>query len=82
MSCIKFREVEVKRALQKIVYSFFKWFLSRQAHTLRSRRDWTPSDDLSLRVPIGNLALIDLDLPLIALDDIAERRRRKIINCT
>jgi hypothetical protein len=38
------------------------------------------SNDLHLRVPVGNLALIDLDLPLIALIDVAGRR--KILTCT
>jgi hypothetical protein len=36
----------------------------------------TSSDDLHLRVPVGNPALIGLDLPLTALIDVAERRRK------
>jgi hypothetical protein len=36
---------------------------------------------LHLRVPLGNLALISLDLPLISLIGIVGRRR-KILTCT
>jgi hypothetical protein len=39
------------------------------------------SDDLHLRVSVGNPALIGLDLQLTVLVDIA-RRRRKILTCT
>jgi hypothetical protein len=38
-------------------------------------------DDLHLRVPIGNPALLGLDLPLTAFIGVAERRR-KILTCT
>jgi hypothetical protein len=38
-------------------------------------------EDLHLRVPIGNPALLGLDLPLIALVGVAGRRR-KIITYT
>jgi hypothetical protein len=41
----------------------------------------TSSDDLHLRVPVGNPALIDLDLQLTALVGI-DRRRRKILTYT
>jgi hypothetical protein len=34
-----------------------------------------------MRVPVGNLALIGMDLPLTALVGVA-RRRRKILTCT
>jgi hypothetical protein len=34
------------------------------------------SDDLHLRVLVGNPALIGLDLPLTALINVAERRRK------
>jgi hypothetical protein len=36
---------------------------------------WASSDDLHLRVPVGNLALIGLNLPLIALVCVAGRRK-------
>jgi hypothetical protein len=39
-------------------------------------------DDLHLRVLVGNSALVGLDLPLIALVDVVEKRRRKILTCT
>jgi hypothetical protein len=39
------------------------------------------SDDLHLQVPVGNPALIGLDLPLPALVDVIGRRR-KILLCT
>jgi hypothetical protein len=55
-----------------------KRFLSRQEHTLRPRREWAPSNDLRLRVPVGNPTLIGLDLPLTALVDIAERWRNNL----
>jgi hypothetical protein len=54
---------------------------SRQAHALRPRRVCASSDDLHPRVPVGNLALISLDLPLTALVDVTGRRR-KILTCT
>jgi hypothetical protein len=38
-------------------------------------------DDLHLRVPVGNPALIGLDLPLTVLIGITERRR-KMLTCT
>jgi hypothetical protein len=38
-------------------------------------------DDIHLRVPVGNSALLGLDLPLTALVSVA-RRRRKILTCT
>jgi hypothetical protein len=38
-------------------------------------------DDLHLRVPVGNPALIGLDLPQPSLVSVA-RRRRKILTCT
>jgi hypothetical protein len=53
--------------------------LSRQTHTLRTRREWTSSNDLHLRAPVGNTTLISLDLLLTV--SIA-RRRRKIPTCT
>jgi hypothetical protein len=38
-------------------------------------------DDVHLRVPVGNPALLGLDLPLIALIGVTGRRR-KILTCT
>jgi hypothetical protein len=38
------------------------------------------SDDIHLRVPVGNPALIGLNLPLPALIGVTERR--KILTCT
>jgi hypothetical protein len=38
-------------------------------------------DNLHLRVPVGNLALLGLDLPLTTLLGVVERRR-KILTCT
>jgi hypothetical protein len=67
--------------LQKIIRVFSEAFISHDRHTLRPRREWTFSDDLHLRVPVGNLALIGLDLPLIALVGVF-RRRRKILTYT
>jgi hypothetical protein len=50
-------------------------------HTLRPRREWASSNDLHLWVPVGNPALIGLDLPLASLIGVTERRR-KILTCT
>jgi hypothetical protein len=59
-----------------------KWFNSHgQAHTLHPRREWASSDELHLRAPVGNLALIGLDLPLTALISIV-KRRWKILTST
>jgi hypothetical protein len=77
-----FIEFEAKRALQKIEQSFCENDnLSRQAHTLRPRREWASSDDLRLWILVGNPAIIGLDLPLVAIIGVAERRRRKILTC-
>jgi hypothetical protein len=81
--CIKFTKDEAKRALQRIEHSFCRSDnLSCQAHTLCPRREWAPLNDLRLRVQVGNLTLIDLDLPLIALISITGKRRKKILTCT
>ena len=49
---------------------------SHVKHTpFRPRREWASSDELRLRVPVGNPTLIGLDLPLTALVGIAGRRR-------
>jgi hypothetical protein len=80
--CIKFKKDEAKRMLQRIEQSLCgSNNLSRQAHTLRPRREWAPSDDLCLWVPVGNPTLIGLDLPLIAHVDVTGRRRN-ILTCT
>jgi hypothetical protein len=42
---------------------------------------WDSSDELHLRVPVGNPTLIGLDLPLPTLVGVTERRR-KILTCT
>jgi hypothetical protein len=55
--------------------------LSQQAYTLHPRREWASSDDLHLRVSVGNPVLIGLDLSLTALVSVIERRR-KILTCT
>jgi hypothetical protein len=52
-----------------------------KAHTLRPRREWTSTNDLHLRVPVGNPTLIGLDLPLTALIGVTGRRRM-ILTCT
>jgi hypothetical protein len=50
--------------------------LSRQAHTLCPRRECASSDDLHLRVSVGNSAHISLDLPLTVIIDLIGRRRK------
>jgi hypothetical protein len=61
--------------LQKIVKVFAEAFVSHNRHTLCLRREWASSDDLHLRILVGNVALIGLDLSLTALISIAGRRR-------
>jgi hypothetical protein len=79
---LEFTKHEAQKMLQKIIKVFFRSVhLSRQTHTLRPRRKWASSDDLYLRVPVGNPALIGLDLLLTALVGITGRRR-KILTCT
>jgi hypothetical protein len=78
---LEFTKHEAQKMLQKIIRVFFESVhLSRHAHTLRPRRKWASSDDLHLWVPVGNPALIGLDLLLTALIGII--RRRKILTCT
>jgi hypothetical protein len=60
---------------------FIEAFISHDRHILRPRREWVSSDDLHLWVPVGNSALIGLDLPLPTLIGVV-RRRRKILTCT
>jgi hypothetical protein len=55
--------------------------LSYHAHTLHPKRERASSDDLHLRVPVGNPPLIGMDLPLITLIGVAERRSN-ILTCT
>jgi hypothetical protein len=45
-----------------------QYLLSRKAYTLRPRSEWAPSDDLCLRVPVGNPTLIHRDPMLRILD--------------
>jgi hypothetical protein len=49
--------------------------LSRHTYALHPRRVWASSDDLHLRVSVGNSALIGLNLPLTALVGIVGRRK-------
>jgi hypothetical protein len=76
-----FTKGEAQNVLQKIIRVCGSVCLSRYAHALRPRREWASSDDLHLRVPVGNPTLLGLDLPLTALVGVA-RRRRKILTCT
>jgi hypothetical protein len=69
-----------KSALKDNLEFMRKHFSHHQAHTLRHRREWASSDNLYLRVPVGNPALISLDLPRTAL--VVIERRRKILTYT
>jgi hypothetical protein len=73
--------MNLKRCFNRYIRVLQKHCLSRQAHTLRPRREWAYSDDLHLRVPVGNPALISMDLPLTVLVGVAGRSR-KILICT
>jgi hypothetical protein len=66
--------------LQKII-SFVKVFISHDKYILHPKREWVSSDDLHLRDPVENVALIDLDLPMIAIIGVV-RRRGNILTCT
>jgi hypothetical protein len=61
--------------------NFVEAFISHDKHTLHLRREWTSSEDLHMRVPVGNSILIGLDLSMTVLVDVTERRK-KIITCT
>jgi hypothetical protein len=67
--------------LQRITRVFTEAFVSHDRHTLFALEERASSDDLHLRVPIGNPALIGLDLPLSILVGVGGRRR-KILTCT
>jgi hypothetical protein len=80
--CIRVYKIWSSKDALKDNQSFCKSvYLSWQAHTLHPIREWVSSDDLHLWVPVGNSIFIGLDLPLIALIDVVERRR-KISTCT
>jgi hypothetical protein len=67
--------------LQKIIRVFVEVFVYHDRHTLFALEEsGPPSDDLHLRVPVENPALINLDLPLPSLIGVIERR--KILTCT
>jgi hypothetical protein len=68
-----FTKDKAQNVLQKIIRVLRK----RSSLTIGTRS----SDDLHLRVPVGNPALLGLDLPLTALVGVAGRRR-KILTCT
>jgi hypothetical protein len=78
---LEFTKDEAQKILQRIIRVFAEAFVSHDRHTLHPRREWASSDDLHLRIPVGNPALIGLDLPLPALIGVAEIRR-KILTCT
>jgi hypothetical protein len=67
--------------LQEIIRVFAKAFVSHDRNTIFTLEESGSSEDLHLRVPVGNPALIGLDLPLPTLVDVIGRRR-KILTCT
>jgi hypothetical protein len=76
----EFTKYKAQNVPQRIIIVFAEAFVSHDRHALRPRREWASSDDLHLRVPVGNSALIGLDLPLPTLVDVAGTR--KILTCT
>jgi hypothetical protein len=70
-----------QNVLQKIIRVFTEAFVSHDRHTLFALEESASSDDLHLRVPVGNPGLLDLDLPLTALVGVVGRMR-KILTCT
>jgi hypothetical protein len=67
-----FTKDKAQNVLQKIIKVFAEVFVSHDRHTLFA---------LDLRVPVGNPALLGLDLPLTAPVGVTGRRR-KILTCT
>jgi hypothetical protein len=53
-----------------------KVFISHDKYTLHPRREWASSDNLHMRDPVKNAALIGLDLPMIAIVGVVGRRER------
>jgi hypothetical protein len=68
-------EVWSQKSTSKDTTEFYGSGFSHIKHTLHPRREWAPSDDLRLQVPVGNPTLIGLELPLTALNGITGRRR-------
>jgi hypothetical protein len=67
--------------LQKIIRVFVEGFISHDRHTHFALEESGPPWMTYNYEPVGNLALISLDLPLTALIGAAERRT-KILTCT
>jgi hypothetical protein len=79
MSCIRVlqQKWKLQKAASKDNSEFMqKRFSHRQTYSLRPRREQASSDNLHLRVPVGNPALIGLYLPLTALIGVTGRRRK------
>jgi hypothetical protein len=83
VTCIRVYKRQSPKCALKDNKSFFaEAFVSHDSHTLSALEEsGPPLDDLHLRVPVENPALLSLDLPLTALIGIAGRRR-KILTCT
>jgi hypothetical protein len=73
---LEFTKEKAPKDASKDNQSFVEALISQDRHTLRRRREWVSSDDLHLRVPVGNITLIGLDLPLTALVGVAGRMRK------
>jgi hypothetical protein len=64
---------------QKIIRVFAEAFVSHDRHTLFDLKECGPPwTTYTYESPVGNLALIGLDLPLTALVGIARKRRNKL----
>jgi hypothetical protein len=77
---LEFTQDKSQNVFEMIIRVFAEAFVSHNRHTLRSKREWASSDNLHLWVPVGNPALIGLDLPLPTLVGVSGMR--KILTCT
>jgi hypothetical protein len=78
---LEFIKAEAPKDCTKDNEFMWKHFSYRQTHTLHPIRGRASSDNLHLWVPVGNPALIGLNLSLTALIGVAGGRR-KIFTCT
>jgi hypothetical protein len=77
---LEFTQDKAQKLLQRIIRVFAEALVSHDKHTLFALEESGPPRTTYTWVPVGNPALIGLDLPLTTLISIA-KRRRKILTC-
>jgi hypothetical protein len=75
------QKMKLIRCFNKYIRAFAEVMSLMISTPLHPRREWASSVNLHLRVPVGNPALINLNLPLTALIGVT-KRKRKILTCT